>query len=38
MMDLDLELIQAHVMILSYPCKIYLHPGTDIVVMVRSSI
>lgn len=40
-MDLDLEvlkLIMAHVMSISNPCKIYLLPGIDVVVMIRSSI
>ncbi len=40
-MDLDLEglkLILAQVMTLSSPCRIHLLPGTDVVVMVRTSI
>ena len=40
-MDLDLEglkIILAQVMSLSSLCRIHLLPGTDVVVMVRSSI
>lgn len=39
-MDLDFEglkLILAQMMSFSSPCRIHLHPGTDVVVMVKLS-